>query len=54
VVHVFDTRSKQLISSIDGVPGVHGVIVVPELRRVYASTTDGSRLPSSTRTVWPS
>jgi YVTN family beta-propeller protein len=39
VVHVFDTRSKQLIGSIDGVPGVHGVLAVPELGRVYASAT---------------
>jgi DNA-binding beta-propeller fold protein YncE len=38
-VIVFDTRSRQVRSVIDGLPGVTGVWVVPELHRLYASAT---------------
>ena len=40
VVHVFDTQAKALVGTVDGVPGVHGVLAVPELGRVYATATD--------------
>ena len=38
-VIVFDTRSRQVRTVIDGLPGVTGVWVVPELDRLYASAT---------------
>src|SRR5712691_6547623 len=40
VIHVFDTQTKQLVGTVEGVPGVHGVLVVPELGLVYATATD--------------
>jgi YVTN family beta-propeller protein len=40
VVHVFDTQAKQLVGTVEGVPGVHGVLAVPELSRVYATATN--------------
>src|SRR5689334_22380285 len=36
---VFDMRNRTVISNLDGFPSVHGVWAVPELGRVYASTT---------------
>jgi YVTN family beta-propeller protein len=38
-VVVFDTRMQQVIKVIGGVRHVHGVLVIPELGRVYASAT---------------
>lgn len=38
-VIVFDTKSDKVIKDIPGVGHVHGVLVVPELDRVYASAT---------------
>jgi YVTN family beta-propeller protein len=40
VVHVFDTQTKQVVGTIESVPGVHGVLVVPELGMVYATATN--------------
>ena len=36
---VFDTRKREVIANLDGFSSVHGVWAVPELGRVYASTT---------------
>jgi DNA-binding beta-propeller fold protein YncE len=36
---VFDTRARAVEANLDGFPSVHGVLVVPELGRVYASAT---------------
>jgi len=36
---VFDTRKREVVANLDGFPSVHGVWAVPELGRVYASTT---------------
>ncbi|MCA8046474.1 YncE family protein [Burkholderia arboris] len=36
---VFDTRASRVIARIGDVSSVHGVLVVPELSRVYASAT---------------
>jgi DNA-binding beta-propeller fold protein YncE len=36
---VFDTQKKQVIANLDGFKRVHGVIAVPEARRVFASAT---------------
>jgi DNA-binding beta-propeller fold protein YncE len=38
-VVVFDTGTRQVLTVIDGLPGVTGVWVVPELDRLYASAT---------------
>ena len=38
-VTVYDTRSGAVVGEIRDVPGVHGVIAVPELGRVYATAT---------------
>jgi DNA-binding beta-propeller fold protein YncE len=39
VVLVYDTRTRRIVETIFA-PGVHGVIAVPSLGRVYASATD--------------
>jgi len=36
---VFVTKKRSVIATLAGFPSVHGVIVVPELNRVYASAT---------------
>jgi DNA-binding beta-propeller fold protein YncE len=36
---VFDTRKRAVLANLDGFSNVHGVWAVPELGRVYASTT---------------
>ena len=36
---VFDTKTRSVLATLAGFPRVHGVIVVPELNRVYASAT---------------
>jgi YVTN family beta-propeller protein len=41
---VFDTEAKQLVGTIEGVPGVHGVLAVPKLGRVYATATNDNTL----------
>lgn len=38
-VLVFDVRANRLVKAIDQVQGVHGVLAVPDLGRVYASAT---------------
>lgn len=39
-----DTRTDQVIRTIGGLPGVHGVLVVPALHRVYATATDANQM----------
>src|SRR5947209_3585978 len=39
-VVVYDTQQGQIITEIGGLPGVHGVLAIPELGRVYATATD--------------
>src|SRR2546425_761223 len=41
---VLDTASRKVLANLDGFPRVHGVWVVPELGRVYASVTGGRRV----------
>lgn len=43
-VSVFDTRAHKVVADIAGVAGVHGVLVIPELGRVYASATDTNQV----------
>lgn len=38
-VIAFDIQAQRVVARIDGVSGVHGVLVIPELGRVYASAT---------------
>jgi DNA-binding beta-propeller fold protein YncE len=40
---VFDLRTRRVVRSI-AAPGVHGVIAVPQIRRVFASATDARQL----------
>lgn len=44
LVHVIDTRSNRVVTTIHGIAGVHGVLVVPQLHRVYASATDDQQV----------
>lgn len=41
---VFDTRARKVVAEVHGVSRVHGVLVVPELRRVYASATGTNQI----------
>ena len=36
---VFDVKQRRVIATIPDLPGVHGVVVAPKLRRVYAAAT---------------
>src|SRR5262249_18442448 len=36
---VFDIKNNTVVANLDGFPKVHGVWAVPDLGRVYASTT---------------
>ena len=36
---VFDTRKREVVANLDGFRRVHGVLVVPELGRIFASAT---------------
>src|ERR1700758_2218586 len=36
---VFDVKKREVVANLDGFPKVHGVWAIPELGRVYASTT---------------
>ena len=40
---VFDVHTRKVLQMIE-VPGVHGVIAVPQLHRVYASATDARQM----------
>ena len=43
-VVVYDTQQGQVIAEIAGVPGVHGVLAIPELGRVYATATSSRQI----------
>jgi DNA-binding beta-propeller fold protein YncE len=38
-IEVFDTRSRKVVGRVAGTPRVTGVLVVPELKKLYASVT---------------
>src|SRR5205085_8804439 len=44
MVSVLDTRSNRIVANIPHVAGVHGVLAVPMLGRVYASATDDNQV----------
>ena len=39
-----DVRTNRVVRTIDGLPGVHGVLVVPARHRVYATATDANEV----------
>lgn len=41
---VVDTQTDTVTRVIDGIQGVHGVLVVPQLHRVYATATDANQV----------
>jgi YVTN family beta-propeller protein len=43
-VTVFDTQNGTVVGDVASVAGVHGVLAVPELGRVYATATSADRL----------
>jgi DNA-binding beta-propeller fold protein YncE len=43
-VLVFDLARHRLVKDIHDIAGAHGVLVVPQLRRVYAAATDAQQL----------
>ncbi len=43
-VVVFDTRANRVVTRIQNVASAHGVLVIPELSRVYASATGSNEI----------
>jgi YVTN family beta-propeller protein len=43
-VAVYDIGTGAIVGEVQNVPGVHGVLAVPELGRVYASATDTNQV----------
>lgn len=41
---VFDTQTRQVVATIPSIAEVHGVLVIPELGRVYASATGTNQI----------
>jgi len=44
IVSVFDIKTQRIVANIPQVAGVHGVLAVPVLGRVYASATDDNQV----------
>ncbi len=44
MVTAVDLRSERVVANVGDVPGVHGVLVVPELDEVFATATDRNQL----------
>lgn len=44
MVTIFDLRRERVIGNVTDVPGVHGVLAVPELDEVFATATDRNQL----------
>ena len=42
VMRVFDTENHTVVGTVGGLPGVHGVLAVPELGTVYATATSAN------------
>jgi DNA-binding beta-propeller fold protein YncE len=40
IVTAFDLRNNRIVTQVPGVPGVHGVLAVPQLGEVFATATD--------------
>jgi DNA-binding beta-propeller fold protein YncE len=46
-----DVRTNRVVRTIDGLPGVHGVLVVPARQRVYATATDANKVAAIDETT---
>lgn len=44
IVTAFNLRTNRIAQQIPGLPGVHGVLAVPQLREVFATATDRNEL----------
>lgn len=44
MVTVVDVQSNQVVANLTGIAGVHGVLAIPQLGRVYASATDARQV----------
>src|SRR5260370_23103172 len=44
LVSVFNTASNKIVADIPGIAAVHGVLAIPELGRVYASSTSANQV----------
>ncbi|HWE64377.1 MAG TPA: YncE family protein [Chloroflexota bacterium] len=44
MVHVVDTTTNRVVRDIPAVAGVHGILAIPALKRVYASATDDDQV----------
>jgi len=44
IVSVFDVKTQRIVANIPHIAGVHGVLAVPALGRVYASATDDNQV----------
>jgi YVTN family beta-propeller protein len=44
MVTVVDVQSNHVVANLTGIAGVHGVLAIPELGRVYASATDAQQV----------
>ena len=49
---VFDTVRQKVVANLPGFPRVHGVLVVPQLHRVYASVTGAHQVAVVDTTTW--
>jgi len=43
-VTVFDTETGAVVGDVANVPGVHGILAIPELGRIYASATNANQV----------
>ncbi|MER6123094.1 YncE family protein [Streptomyces sp. NPDC001795] len=46
-----DVRTNHVVRTIDNLPGVHGVLVVPALHRVYATATEANQVAAIDETT---
>ncbi|MER6568538.1 YncE family protein [Streptomyces sp. NPDC001093] len=46
-----DVRADRVVRTIDGLPGVHGILVVPSRHRVYATATDADQVAAIDETT---
>ncbi|OLZ61220.1 hypothetical protein AV521_44210 [Streptomyces sp. IMTB 2501] len=46
-----DTHADKVVRTIDDLPGVHGVLVVPALHRVYATASDANQVAAIDETT---
>lgn len=52
LVSVLDTRTNRIVATIPHIAGVHGVLAVPTLGRVYALATDDNQVAVIDERTW--